>query len=398
MMNDTLRAQLSRYQRLSLIVGGVATLLSIVGILFDRGQFFQSYLFAYIFWFGITLGSLAFIMVHHLAGGRWSASLRGLLEASSRTMPLIILLFLPIVLGISELYEWSHPEIVAGDRILEHKAIYLNVPFFLGRAAFYFMVWGLLAFFLNRWSRQYDENADPDVFERLKQISAPGLVIYALTMSFASFDWLMSLEPHWFSTIFGAMITIGSVLTALAFITLLACHLSDQPPFSDVLTAQQYNDFGSLLLAFIMLWAYGNLSQALLIWSANLGEEITWYLHRVNGGWEWVSLALMIFHFVLPFALLLSRDLKRNPKSLIYVAFFMLIMRLIDLFWIVQPTPAFHHETFSIHWLDIVTPLAVGGLWLAFFFRELKARPLLPVHDPQLKGEVHHGHAAHEAV
>ena len=397
MINDTLRDQFSRYQRLALIVGGGATLLSIVGILFDRPQFFQSYLFAYLFWFGITLGCMGVIMVHHLAGGRWSASLRGLLEASTRTMPLLILLFIPIVLGITELYEWSRPEIVEGDHILEHKAIYLNVPFFLGRAAFYFVVWGLLAFFLNRWSAQYHENPDPTIHDRLKQISAPGLVLYALTMSFAAFDWLMSLEPHWFSTLFGAMIMIGSVLTALAFITLLACYLSDKAPFAGMVTAQQYNDYGSLLLAFVMLWAYGNLSQGLLIWSGNLGEEITWYLHRTSGGWEWVSLALMILHFVVPFAVLLSRDLKRNPKALIYVAFFILIMRLIDLFWIVQPTPAFHHETFSVHWLDIVTPLAVGGLWLGFFFRELKARPLLPVHDPNLKG-VHHEHVAHSAA
>ena len=395
MANDALRAELSRFQRLALIVGGVASLLCVVGVLLSPSQFFQAYLMAYVFWIGIPTASLGLLMVHNLAGGRWSGSLRSFFEAGTRTLPLMALLFVPIALGIYDLYEWADPAHVVGDHLLEHKAVYLNVPFFLGRTVFYFFVWIFLSFFLNRWTRQYEETQKVTLPERMRYLSGPGVGFLGLTMTFAAFDWLMSLEPHWYSTIFGAMVSIGGVLTCFSFIVMLVCWLADREPFKQVLSPELFNDFGSLLLGFTMLWAYGALSQFLLIWSGNLAEEITWYLERSEGGWQWISILLMLLHFAVPFVLLIIRDIKRNPRTLGAVATLLFFIRIVDAFWIVQPT---FHANISIHWLDIVTPLAIGGLWLALFIRQLLAHPLVPLYEPKLEGGIAHGEAAHHAI
>jgi len=395
MANDALRAELSRFQRLALIVGGVASLLCVVGAFLSPSEFLQAYLVAYVFWIGIPTASLGLLMVHNLAGGRWSGTLRSLFEAGTRTFPLMALLFVPIALGIYDLYEWADPAHVVGDHLLEHKAIYLNVPFFLGRTVFYFFVWMFLSFFLNRWTRQYEETLKATLPGRIRYLSGPALGFLGLTMTFAAFDWLMSLEPHWYSTIFGAMVSIGAVLTCFSFMVILVCWLAEREPFKQAVSPELLNDFGSLLLGFTMLWAYGALSQFLLIWSGNLAEEITWYLERSEGGWQWISILLMLLHFAIPFALLIIRDIKRNRRTLAAVATLLFFIRLVEAFWIVQPT---FHASISIHWLDIVTPLAIGGLWFALFIRQLLARPLLPLYEPKLEGEKAHGEAAQHAI
>jgi hypothetical protein len=325
---------------------------------------------------------MAILMIYHITGGAWGAVIRRLLESGTRTLPLMALLFLPLVLGLHDLYQWARPDIVAHDPQLQHKSLYLNVPFFLARAVFYFAVWLTIAAFLNRWSLQQDESADAGPGHRMEQLSRGGLLLLGLTMTFASIDWVMSLEPHWFSTIYGIITLGGQVLTAMAFVISLAALLATRGPLGDVISAEQFQDLGKLLLAFVMLWAYFALSQFLITWSANLTEEIPWYLTRLQGGWQWLGAGLILFHFVLPFLILLSRDVKRRAGTLTLVAVGIIIVRFMDVFWMV--TPAFEPAGVSIHWMDAATVIGVGGVWLWVFVWQLKGRPLIPLHDPSL--------------
>jgi hypothetical protein len=303
------------------------------------------------------------------------------LESGTRTLPLMALLFVPLALGLPVLYEWARPEAVAHDPALQHKSLYLNVPFFLLRTAFYFAVWLTVARFLNRWSLVLDSAPDARVRRRLEMLSRAGLLLYGLTMTFAAVDWAMSLEPHWFSTIYGVMFMGGQGLSTFAFVIPVAAVLADRPPFSRVIKPEQFHDLGKLMLAFVMLWAYFALSQYLIIWSANLPEEIPWYLRRRQGGWQWIGLALVLAHFVLPFVVLLSRDVKRHARVIAGVALTLIGARFLDLFWLVRP--AFENGV-SVHWLDPATALAIGGLWMWTFVWQLKTRPLVPLHDPYL--------------
>ena len=373
---------LTRLQRPSLIAGVIGIALSVLGLVIDPLQFFRSYLVAYLFWLGIALGSLPILMLQYITGGMWGAALRRILESSTRTLPLLMALFLPLLFGVTSLYEWAQPDTVAHDPILQHKQLYLNVPFFLGRAAIYFAVWSALIWFLNRWSALQDAEATPALARRLEYLSRGGLLLYTLTMTFASIDWVMSLEPHWFSTIYGILFIGGQVLGAFAFAIPVAALLADRTAFGDVISADQFHDLGKLLLAFVMLWAYFSFSQFLIIWSGNLPEETPWYLSRLRGGWEWVGIAVIVFHFALPFMVLLSRDTKRNAGRLALVACAVLVMRAVDLFWLVSP--AFAHEGGAVHWLDLTTLVGVGGIWLAVFVWQLRERPLLPLRDPAL--------------
>jgi len=371
---------LHRVQRIAIGVAGAALLVCAIAGLANPTQLLRSYLVAFIFWMGATLGCMALLMIQHITGGAWGIAIRRLLEAGARTVPVMALLFVPIALGLGHLYEWAQPEHVAHDTLLQQKALYLNVPFFLARAAFYFLTWALLARALSRWSLRQDESFDPTPAARLELISRGGLVLLALTMSFAAVDWAMSLEPHWFSTIYGVIYMGGSALTAFAVVIPIAALLMQHAPLKGLVTPDQLSDLGKLMLAFVMLWAYFNFSQFLIMWSGNLPEEITWYLARLHGGWQWVALLIVLAHFALPFALLLSRRLKRDPQALAGVALVLVVMRYIDVHWLV--TPAWEPGHVSIHLLDIAAALALGGLWLWLFVRQLEAHPLLPLRDP----------------
>ncbi len=380
---DALRRQLDRIQGRSLIVGIVGLVLCLGGAFLRRDQFFQSYLFAYLFWIGIALGCLAIVMLHHVVGGAWGLVIRRLLESGAMTLPLMALLFVPLLLGMRDLYSWAHPEAVAGDEALQHKHLYLNPPFFAIRAAVYFAVWVGMAFFLNKWSLQQDRTADASLARRLQLLSAPGLALYGLTVTFASIDWAMSLEPHWFSTIYGMVFMVGQALTSLAFVIAILGLLAKHTPLSDVLSPTHFHDLGNFLLMFVLLWVYIAFSQYLIIWSGNLTEEIPWYLHRTAGGWGWIALLLILFHFTLPFLLLLSHGIKRSVRTLSLVAVGIVFMHLVDQFWLV--VPAFSQGGLRIHWLDMAAPIGVGGIWMAAFVRQLKSRSLLPLHDPRLQ-------------
>jgi hypothetical protein len=293
----------------------------------------------------------------------------------------LTVLFLPIVFGMNHLYEWTNAGRVAGDAILQHKQPYLNTSFFLVRAAIYFLVWNALAYFLNSWSLRQDRTAEEKLARRMQMLSGIGLLAYGFTITFASFDWLMSLEPHWFSTIYGVLILGGQGLSALAFLIVVLVWLSRRAPLDRIVVPAHFHDLGNLMLAFVMLWAYFSFSQYLIIWSGNLPIEIAWYMHRLETGWRAVGITLIVGHFVVPFVVLLSRQVKRQPDLLLKVAVFVLLARLIDLFWLIAPE--FHQHGISISWLDIVLPLALGAIWVGCFIWQLRGRAILPVHDPE---------------
>jgi hypothetical protein len=368
-------------QKRSLAVGLIAAVLCAGGALIFPPAFFRAYLSAYIFWIGIPVGCLALLMLHHLVGGRWGFMIQRVLEAAIQTLPLMGLLFIPLFFGLSDLYPWARTEVVAADPLLQQKAAYLNIPFFIGRTVGYFAVWIVLGRLLVTWSLQQDRTADDTLTLRLQRLSGPGLVLYGLTVTFASIDWMMSLEPKWYSTLFGMIFMLSFGLVALALAILATRFLESEKPLAQVISPNRWHDLGNLLLALVMFWAYLNFCQFLLIWSENLAEEIPWYLHRIDGGWEWVALALILFQFTLPFVLLLSRDTKRNSRTLSMVAAAILLMHWLDILWMVAPS--FYPARFHLHWLDIVAPVGIGGLWLAAFIGYLKARSLLPLHDPR---------------
>ena len=368
-------------QKRSLAVGLIGAVLCAGGALIFPPAFFRAYLSAYIFWIGIPVGCLALLMLHHLVGGRWGFMIQRVLEAAIQTLPLMGLLFIPLFFGLFDLYPWARTEVVAADPLLQQKAAYLNMPFFIARTVGYFAVWIVLGRLLVTWSLQQDRTADDTLTLRLQRLSGPSLVLYGLTVTFASIDWMMSLEPNWYSTLFGMIFMVSFGLAALALAILATRFLESEKPLAQVISSDRWHDLGNLLLALVMFWAYLNFCQFLLIWSENLAEEIPWYLHRIGGGWEWVALALILFQFTLPFVLLLSRDTKRNSRTLSMVAAAILLMHWLDILWMVAPS--FYPARFHLHWLDIVAPVGIGGLWLAAFIGYLKARSLLPLHDPR---------------
>jgi hypothetical protein len=381
----------NRLQRAALMVGVIALGVCLIGAFFSSAQFFRSYLFAYVFWIGIALGCLGVMMIHNLSGGAWGLVIRRFLEAGMRTLPLMLLLFLPLLFGLQSLYAWARPEALTQDPLLHHKSEYLNVAFFLVRSLLYFALWIGAALLLTKWSRKHDETADPRLFQRLRTLSGPGLIVYGLTITFASIDWLMSLEPHWYSTIYGVHFMGGHALSAFAFAILLAALLAAHEPLASVVQPSHFRDLGNLLLAFVMLWAYFSFSQWLIIWSGNLREEVTWYVHRTQGGWEWIALSLIIFHFAVPFVLLLSRGIKARIRALSVIAGAILFMRFVDIFW--YTAPAFYPSAFQLHWMDVVAPLGLGGIWLATFIAQLRAVPLLPLQHPDVKEVLERGRA-----
>jgi hypothetical protein len=374
-------------QTQALIAGVIALGLCILGVLLPGGrvQFFHAYLMAYVFWTGVSVGSLAIMMLHHLSGGGWGLVIRRILEAATRVLPLMFILFIPLIFGMKTLYEWARPEDVARSVLLQHKQPYLNVPFFIGRFVFYFVVWGLLMFFLNKWSLEQDRTADPNLRKTMQGISGPGIVLFGLTVTFAATDWIMSLEPEWFSTIFGLLIMVGWGLSAFAFVIIAASRLASRPPLEGVIAPMHFHDLGKLLLAFVMIWAYFGFSQFLLIWYGNLPEEIPWYLRRMRGGWGYVGLFLVLFHFAVPFFLLLSRNLKRHARTLSVIAGLLIVMRLVDLFWMIAPIAEVHEGgvlgLVMNYWMYLLAPIGIGGLWIAYFAYQLRQRALLPVND-----------------
>ena len=380
---------LKRWRNRAAAAGAAGALACFAGLFVSPTQFYRSYLWAYLFVVGLSAGCLAWLMLQYLTGGAWGVAIRRTCEAAARTLPLVALMFLPVLIGIPNLYMWSHPKMVAADAVLRHKQPYLNIPFFLIRSALYLGGWTLLSWRLNRLSAAEDREGGEAPHGKMAAWSAPGLIFWGFSVTFMSIDWVLSIEPQWFSTIFGMMFMIGQGLTSLAFLIAFLVLLSHWQPMSEILTPRHLHDLGKLMLACVMVWAYFSFSQFVIIWAGNLPGEIPWYLERLRGGWQFVGLALVALHFAVPFALLLSRDLKRNFKLLAGIALAVLAMRLVDLYWLV--TPSFQKGGFSPSWMDVTAPVGLVGLWLAWFLNQLVKRPLMPPNDPHLKEALEHG-------
>jgi hypothetical protein len=373
-------AQLERWQWRALAVGVATMVVCIIGAFFDPGQFFRAYLSAYQFYLGIGVGCWVILMLYHLTGGAWGFLIRRILEAAMRTLPLLAVLFTPVACGVGSLYLWARPEIVAGSAELRYNHIYLNKEFFWARAALYFISWIAITFILDYWSRQQDRTGNPRISRWNRLLSAPSLVWYGATITFASVDWVMSLQPSFHSTIFGPYYATGQILSGMAFALLLLSWLAYRPPLADIIALETLNDLGNLLFAFLIIWAYMTYFQFMLIWIADLRDEVIYFLPRSRGGWQWVAWAIFVLHFAVPFFLLLMRDIKRNPKALGAVAGLVLGMHLVFSYF--QIMPPFWGTTIADHWMDFLTPFAVGGLWVAYFLWQFRRRPLLAVNDP----------------
>jgi len=374
------------------LAGAVLLAVCIAGGVADKAEFFHSYLIAFLFWIGITMGSTALLMVQHLTGGRWALVIRRILEASSRTLPLMAVAALPVLLGMKTLYIWAQPG--QSDPVILAKSSYLNPQFFVARMVFYFAVWFLITYFLNKWSREEDSGGAGIAFwNRVEGFSGIGLVLYGFTVTFAGIDWVMSLEPRWYSTIYGLLFMVGQALTAMAFSIIMLVWLSDKRPLSQVVRPAQFQDLGSFLLTFVMLWAYMEFSQFLIIWGGNLTDEIPWYIRRMEGVWGHFALLLIILSFAFPFFLLLFRHVKRRTRSLLIVALLVMVMRLVDMYWMVLP--AFGGGSVHLTWMDVALPLGMGAIWFAFFLWQLQRMPILPAHDPRMEQIIEQAAAQH---
>jgi hypothetical protein len=363
-------------------IRGAAAVLALLGAALcgagfaaDRTQFFRSYLFAYLACLQVALGCLGLLMIHHLVGGAWGSALRRFLESGAGCLPAMAILFLPLCFGLAEVYPWARPETVSASKALLHKAAYLNVPFFLARAAICFAIWISIQHFLKKWARPQGEEAvmamQAGARSRLAALSGPGLVLFGITVHFASFDWAMSLEPEWYSTMYGFLFIAGEAPAVMALMILSALGLDRKEAVERLVAPANLYDLGNLLLAFVLIWIYVSFMQFLIIWSGNLPEETGWYLRRMAGGWRWLAGLLVLFQFALPFFLLLFRSFKRNARALAWLSAGLLLVHVAHVFWLVAP--AFPQARSALHWQDPASLAALGGVWTWVFLRGLMA-------------------------
>jgi hypothetical protein len=372
-------------------IGIVFLMITVIGAFLDAPQFFRSYLYSFVFWMGISVGCLAWLMIQYLTGGAWGVMVRRICESAAKAIPMWLILFVPLIFGIPFLYgnSWANPNVVAHDPVLQHKALYLNPTFWIVRAFIYLAGWSLLSFLLNRWSDIEDRDGGVKPRQTMAAISAPGLIFSAFAVTFMSTDWIMSVNADWFSTMFGLLFIAGEALSSMSFIVAVMVMLSNYKPMSEFLTRRHMHDLGKLMLATTMLFAYFSFSQFLITWAGNLPEEIPWYKHRLAGGWESLGLFLVIGHFALPFALLLSQDLKKNFKAIRAVAILIIVMRLIGVFW--ETVPEFFPDHIHVSWMDFTAPIGFGGIFVALFLTNLMRRPLIPPNNPRLEEALAHG-------
>ena len=392
-------AEINRLRPLALGIGGIASIIIlVVALIFpeQREQALRSWLLGFVFWGGIGFGSIGILLLQYLTGGAWGVVLRRILEAASRTLPILFVLFLPIMFGITHLYAWTHMQ---NDKIIKFREPYLSVEWWIFRTVLYFILFGSMAYFLNKWSLEQDRatsyEGSAKYLADAGKFSGPAIIFFVLTVTFAAVDWVMTLDPHFFSTMWGLLFVAGWALSTFSFSVVMLAWLSNREPMNLVVGKRHFHDIGKLMLAFTMVWAYFNFSQYLIIWSGNIPEETKWYLPRIQGGWGVIAVMLIVFHFAFPFLVLLSRDIKRNAKWLSVLAIFILVMRLIDMFYLIGPSPTIeshaHEVPFHLSWMDFVAPVAVGGIWLWWFFGELMKRPLVPINDPYLENAIAHG-------
>jgi hypothetical protein len=372
------RFPLAQVRRWALGIGAAWVVCCIVGWIFQPAAFYRSYLFAWLFWLGVTMGAMGIVMMHHMLGGEWGRMTRRLGEHAAMTLPLLIVLFIPVLIGIRSLYSWSRPEVVAADALIRHKQPYLNVGFFTARACIYGIIWLSMAWYLRSRSLRQDRSPDWRTTLYLHNVSAGGIVVYFITMSFAGMDWMMSRDPHWYSTIFGFMLICGQGVSGTCLLIVLFALLIDTPPFKTLARPSHFNDLGNILLTFVILWAYMAFVQLLVIWMANKQDEIPWYVQRLSNGWWWIGLGLVLLHFLVPFIVLLMRQAKQATPVMLGLCAGLLVLRAVDVFWIVSPSgddprPLLRHV---LSWMDFVFPVGMGGLWVAMLLWLMEGHPL----------------------
>jgi len=421
--------------KIALIIGVAGLLLSLLGFFVDKSQFLFSWLTSFTFWVSIGFGGLFFVLIHHMVGAMWSAPIRRISENVMATLPWMILFVIPIFIGMSDLYEWVdigkeashdvHTEISHdasqdshdghGAEVVEHhndemahhgdknsdehhahqahvdliktKTGYLNVPFFIVRTLIYFGVWTLLAFVLWRKSiRQDFDGFHPDQLVGFRKASAPGLIGFAFTVTFAGFDWMMSLFPAWYSTIYGLYYFAGGLMSILAFLAIVTVSLKNSKVLDEVISAEHYHDIGKLMFAFMVVWAYFAFSQYLLIWYANIPEETIYYHQRWVGGWKFMSVFIVLGHFLIPFILLMSRHVKRNQNLLRAFAVWLLAMHWLDLYWNIMPV--LHPTNAMPSWLDLTTMMGIGGIFVFLFWKRLTSHAVVALNDPKLEESI----------
>lgn len=392
--------EINRLRTLALGIGGIASIIWAVGAYFNTEQALRSWLLGFIFWGGIAIGCLGVLMLQYLTGGAWGLVIRRILEAGTRTLPIIIILFIPLAIGVytRSFYEWTHLPLT--DHVMEQRGVFMTPWFWIVRSFIYFAFWGVMIYLLNKWSVQQDKTVTVEqsrlVLERASRFSGPTMVIYCLVVTFAAVDWMLSLDAHWFSTMWGLLFIAGWALSCFCFVVAVLAFISDKRPMDSVIGKRHFHDLGKLILALVMVWAYFNFSQFLIIWSGNLPEETGWLLTRMKGGWGYIGVGLIVFHFAFPFLVLLQQDFKRRARWIATLAIFILVMRLVDMFFLIGPSNrvaggALEQGAFFVSWMDIVAPIAVGGIWLWWFFGELLKRPMVPLKDPYLEGAIEHG-------
>ncbi len=380
---------IARWQMPALVAGIVGLAACAIGWFIDPTVFFRSYLPAYLFWFQIVVGSLGVLMLQYITGGEWGVLIRRPLGAAARTTMWMAVLFLPIAFGMHAIYSWTDQALVSHDKVLEAKSGYLNITFFLIRAAFYFACWILWAWRIRFLSQKFYEDRSPYTALSRQKWAASGLVMIIVTLTFTAFDWMMSIEPKWSSTMYGINFFVGAGLAAFAFVTFFLTRLADTPAMKDILKPTHFRDLGNLMLAFVMLWAYTAFSEFMLIWYANMKEEIPHFLVRRSGVWGFMAVLLVVFHFFLPFFLLLVRAVKDRPSTIAAVAVIILVMRFVAIFWLTEP--AYSGEHFHFSWMTLAALIGVGGVWLYAFIGQLKGQTIIPIHETWVEEVVREG-------
>jgi hypothetical protein len=380
---------IARAQVPALIVGILGLIACAIFWVMNPTEFYRGYLVGYLFWFEIAAGALAVLMLQYVTGGEWGVMIRRPLGAAARTIPLFLLFFIPILIGLPKLYVWANDAIVAKDHLLQLKQAYLNKPFFIGRAVFFFLIWTVWAWRIRQLSLRFYDNRAPETELSRRKWAAAGLLMIVFTLTFASVDWIMSLEPKWFSSMFGISFTVGCGLSAFAYVTFLLTQLSKTKAMGEILKASHLRDLGNLMLAFTMLWAYTAFSQFLLIWYGNLKEEVPYYLKRSHGTWGFIAAALVLFHFFLPFFMLLMRSIKDRANTIAVVTVIILAMRFVEIYWLTAP--AHYGEHFHFNWASIASLVGIAGVWFWFFVQQLKGQTIIPIHETWVDEAIREG-------
>ncbi|HEX2836128.1 MAG TPA: hypothetical protein VHW00_24195 [Thermoanaerobaculia bacterium] len=379
----------ARWQTPALIAGIIGIIGSAAGFMMNQPEFFKAWLAPFIFWFLIAAGALAVLCLQYTTGGEWGVLIRRPLGAAARTLPLFLLFGIPVVLGLSHIYEWANHEKVEHDLLLQQKQLWLNPMGWGIRALVYFALWALWAWRLRQLSLAFAKDRSPYTELSRRKWAASGLLMIVFTLTFTSVDWVMSLEPKWYSSMFGIAFTVGAGLSAFAFVTFFLTTISNTQAMIDILKPNHFRDLGNLMLAFTMLWAYTNFSQFLLIWYGNIKEETPYYLKRMHGGWGVMATILVLFHFFLPFFMLLMRSIKDRPRTIAIVTVIILVMRFMDVYWLIGP--AFWPEHFYISWITLFAFLGIGGLWLWAFIGQLKGQTIIPIHETWVEEAIREG-------